>query len=78
VPDPQPVPDWVTPVLGPGGPCLICGVPGADHRHRVLDSIAEYVQAGESRESVADDYRVPVWFVDRVVAERPVPEMDDK
>jgi hypothetical protein len=66
---PESVPDWVTPVLGPGGPCLICGVPGADQRHRVLDAIVDMVQAGEDPESVADDYGVPVEFVDRVVRE---------
>jgi hypothetical protein len=78
VPDPQPVPDWVTPILGPGSPCLICGVPRADQRHRILDTMAERIQAGEPRGSVADDYEVPLWFVDRVAAEWPVPEAGEE
>lgn len=69
MPDPQQVPDWVTPILGTPGACLVCGVPGADWRHRTLDAIVEHVQAGESSGSVADDCAVPVWFVDRVIAE---------
>lgn len=56
------VPDWAVPVLGP-----------AESSLRVLDAIASRSYAGESRGSVAEDYGVPVGFVDRVIAEWPVP-----
>jgi hypothetical protein len=61
------VPGWAVTVLGP-----------AESSLRVLDAIAGRSSAGESRESVADDYGVPVEFVDRVVAEWPVPEADEE
>lgn len=56
--DPREVPDWAVPVLGP-----------VESSIRVLDAIASRSRAGESRESVADDYGVTVEFVDRVVRE---------
>jgi hypothetical protein len=40
--------------------------------------MAERIQAGEPRGSVADDYEVPLWFVDRVAAEWPVPEAGEE
>lgn len=49
------VPDWAVPVLGP-----------AESSLRVLDAIRSRSLAGESRESVADDYGVSVEFVDLV------------
>jgi len=42
------------------GACQICGVPGADQRHRVIEAIADAFNAGESEESLAYDYGVPV------------------
>ena len=42
------------------GPCLICGTPGADQRHRVIEAIADAVNAGDGEEDVAADYEVPV------------------
>lgn len=61
------VPGWAVPVLGP-----------AESSLRVLDAIASRSYAGESRESVADDYGVTVEFVDRVVAQWPVPEAGEE
>jgi uncharacterized protein (DUF433 family) len=42
------------------GPCGICGVPGVDQRHRVIEGIADRVAGGEGEEDVAADYGVPV------------------
>ncbi len=42
------------------GPCLICGTPGADQRHRVIEAIADAVNAGDGEEDLAFDYDVPV------------------
>jgi hypothetical protein len=42
------------------GPCLVCGVPGADQRHRVIEAIAGAVAAGDGEEDVAREYEVPV------------------
>lgn len=47
----------------------MCGVPGAQQRHRTLDTIVGRLTAGEGVESVADDYDLPVWVVKRVGAE---------
>lgn len=47
----------------PIGPCLICGVVGADQRHRVLDSLGEMYMAGDSAESLARDFGVSVEVV---------------
>ena len=45
------------------GPCLICGVPGEDQTHRVIDAIAEHFRAGEDPAAIAEDYGVPVQVV---------------
>lgn len=42
------------------GQCRICGVPGADQRHRVIEAIADMVSAGDWDVTVAADYNVPV------------------
>jgi len=48
------------------GPCGLCG--GIEARHRVLDTIAERVRAGEPVVDVAWDYRKPVAVV-KAIAE---------
>ena len=48
------------------GPCGICG--GPDARHRVVDAIASRLRAGESVESVAEDYGLSVEKVREVSA----------
>ena len=53
---PDPIDQWF-PRLGP---CLICGTPGADQRHRVIEAIADAWNAGEGEEDLAFDYDVPV------------------
>lgn len=55
-PPPDPVDRW----FKRRGQCRICGVPGADQRHRVIEAIADAVRAGDGEEDVADDYGVPV------------------
>lgn len=61
------------------GPCLLCGVPGEDARHRVIDAIAERVRAGDAEEMVADDYGVTVQAVRVAVLHAPTyPEEDDE
>lgn len=50
------------------GPCMICGVPGEDARHRVIDAIAERIAAGDSEEDTADDYGVTVEAVRAAIA----------
>lgn len=42
------------------GPCGICGVPGVDQRHRVIEAIADAVNAGDGEEDVAADYGIPI------------------
>ena len=42
------------------GQCQLCGVPGADQRHRVIEAIADAVNAGEGEEDLAFDYDVPI------------------
>jgi uncharacterized protein (DUF433 family) len=42
------------------GPCLVCGTPGADQRHRRIEAIADLVRAGEDEEDVAREMEVPV------------------
>lgn len=49
------------------GQCLLCGVPGEDQRHRVVDAIRGRVCAGDSEDMVALDYGVSVAAV-RVAA----------
>lgn len=53
---PDPVDQW----FPKRGQCQLCGVPGVDQRHRVIEAIADMVNAGDSEESVAADYGVPV------------------
>ena len=53
---PDPIDQW----LPRRGQCQLCGVPGADQRHRVIEAIADMVNAGEDEEAVAADYDVPV------------------
>jgi len=50
------------------GPCGICGTPGLDQRHRVVDAIAGRIAAGEGETDVADDYRLPLEAVLTVMA----------
>jgi len=54
----------------PHGPCLICGIPGADARHRVIDAIVEHTLAGETAEEIARELEVPVEGVRAVVDTR--------
>jgi hypothetical protein len=49
------------------GPCGLCGTPGLDQRHRVIDAMAGRMAAGESVEDVADDYDEPVEAVQAVL-----------
>lgn len=49
------------------GPCGICGRPGLDQRHRVIDAMAGRMAAGESVEDVADDYDHPAEAVQAVL-----------
>ena len=53
---PEPVDRWFKRL----GPCGVCGTPGADQRHRVIEAIAGAVNAGDGEEDVAADYNVPV------------------
>ena len=54
---PDPIDRWFRRL----GPCLICNVPGADQRHRVIEAIADAVIAEpDSEDDVAADYGVPV------------------
>ena len=70
--------DWIDAELPKCGPCLICGVPGVDARHRVLDAIAEMVHAGDVPADVAADFGVSRGFVQRVSTEWPaVPDIEE-
>lgn len=42
------------------GQCLLCGVPGVDQRHRVVDGIRERLCTGDDEEMVARDYGLSV------------------
>jgi hypothetical protein len=42
------------------GQCLLCGVPGEDQTHRVIDAIAERYRAGDDEIDLAVDYGVDV------------------
>ena len=46
---PDPIDQW----LPRRGQCLICNVPGADQRHRVIEAIADLFGAGETEEDIA-------------------------
>lgn len=50
------------------GPCGLCGTPGLDQRHRVVDAIAGRLDAGEGPEEVAGDYLLSVEAVEAVEA----------
>jgi uncharacterized protein (DUF433 family) len=52
---PDPIDQW----LPRRGPCLVCGTPGADQRHRRIEAIADAVRAGEDEEDVAREMEVP-------------------
>lgn len=45
------------------GQCQLCGVPGEDQTHRVIDAIADRHRAGDDAASIAEDYGVPVEVV---------------
>jgi hypothetical protein len=51
------------------GPCLICGTPGLDQRHRVVDAIADYLASEpDAEDDIAAEYEVPAAVV-RAVGE---------
>jgi uncharacterized protein (DUF433 family) len=50
----------------PLGPCGICGTPGLNQRHRVVDAIAGRLEAGEDPDEVAEDYGISEEAVDAV------------
>jgi len=52
---PDPIDQW----FPRRGQCQICGTPGADQRHRVIEAIAGAVSAGDGEQDVAADYGVP-------------------
>lgn len=60
----DPVLDVFFPQLGQ---CGLCGLPGLDQRHRVVDAVAGMLSAGEDVCEVAEDYGLRVEAV-RVVA----------
>lgn len=45
------------------GQCLLCGVPGEDQTHRVIDAIADRYRAGDDDTTLAEDHGVPVEVV---------------
>lgn len=54
---PDPIDRWFKRL----GQCQVCGTPGADQRHRVIEAIADAVRAEpDSDEDVAREYGVPV------------------
>jgi uncharacterized protein (DUF433 family) len=54
----EPVDQWF-PRLGQ---CGICGAPGMDQRHRIIEAIADAMDAsnGDAEDELAADYGVPV------------------
>lgn len=50
------------------GDCGLCGVPGLDQRHRVVDGIAGMLAAGEDPEVTADEHAVGLEAVQAVQA----------
>lgn len=52
----QPIDHW----FPRRGQCQICGVPGADQRHRRIEAIADLFGAGETEEDIAAEMEVPV------------------
>jgi hypothetical protein len=53
--------------LPPRGPCLVCGVPGMDARHRIIDAITEQAAAGDPAEDIATELGLPVEAVQAVL-----------
>ena len=53
------------------GPCAFCGF--RDKRHRLWDAVRENYRAGDSAESIADDYDLSVEAVRWIVAQRRFP-----
>ncbi len=45
------------------GPCGVCGTPGLDQRHRMIDAVAEHLAAGEDPDDVAFELALPVGAV---------------
>lgn len=58
------------------GPCGLCGAPGSDQRHRVLDAIAERARAGERLQEVAEDYGVSMDVVMAAITYEAMGRMD--
>ena len=56
----MPQPDLIDQWFPKRGQCQLCGVPGADQHHRVIEAVAGAVNAGDGEEDVAADYNVPV------------------
>lgn len=54
------------------GQCLLCGVPGEDQRHRVVDAVADRVRAGDGEDEVAADYGITLEAVRAAVLHAPV------
>lgn len=50
------------------GPCGLCGVPGLDQCHRVVDAIAGMLEAGEDPDVVAEEFGVGMAAVKAVTA----------
>ena len=50
------------------GACGLCGTPGLDARHRVVDAIAGRLEGGETAGECAADYGLPVDAVGAVRA----------
>ena len=49
------------------GPCGLCGVPGLNQRHRVIDAIAGMLEAGEDPDETAREYGMSREAVDAVM-----------
>lgn len=60
------IPPRVAKRFPPAGPCLLCGFP--DKRHRMFDSLAGMVRAGDSPDRVGRDFDVPTRVVSDVAA----------
>jgi hypothetical protein len=50
------------------GGCGLCGTPGLDQRHRVIDAIAEHLECGETPEDVAGEFGVSAEAAEAVAA----------
>jgi hypothetical protein len=55
--------------LPPRGPCLICGVPGADARHRIIDAIREQATVGADPEDIARELDLPIEAINAALNE---------